>query len=196
MDWEGLNQLQMSIERLKSIVGRSDFCGRTTHADWEVVTKWLGHPMPRSYTDLLDCFGHGVWGQELILLHPLAATWQKLSPDNCVEEREGIDPGFRSEHLSGDIPDWKFIPVGLLPYRKKLLVEKHSGHVVVYDSDYCMFEETETGIGEFLFRSVSKQPAGVPSFWHDFIECNWRNGAQAFSITVEERADGLWAIDP
>lgn len=183
----------MLIEKLLAKNGKFTACGTPKAPDWQNVFQSLGFPMPEKYTDLLSCFGHGVWGTELVLLHPFAARFQKLTLANLIEGSQCIDPDFRSVHMAGDPSKWKCLPVGRLPYRELLLLESKSGNAVLYDGDMCLAVYTNTDLLSFLLKSSNWMTEQLTGDWLQFAQGNWPKGTPLFSNTVRSEPDGLCA---
>jgi hypothetical protein len=194
----GPSELNMiPVERLKQLVGSIDPATLPSPSNWSETESILGLVAPDSFKQLINDFGHGTWGRDLIFLHPKGTEFQSLRRGNLVKHRSVVDPKFQAL-MPGDAPaKWAVIPIALLPYNCTIFQDLKSEEVIVYDGDYS--EHVMTGcIGpaEFILKSLQWREIELPRDWKSFAEANWSDDMPVFTSRCRKEPDGFHAMGP
>ena len=157
------------LQTLSELVGGVSPVWRTRSEDWVKFKPAVRSLFPPGYFEVLNRFGHGRWGENLILLHPLARMNENLSVENLTSaydiicQREDVYP---RKHLM----DWPCIPVSVLNEHSCLLWFPDDQEIVVYDIDFQTFSKSGiSNVAEFLVSMISNQNVaeGIRK-WRDF----------------------------
>ncbi|HET7871531.1 MAG TPA: hypothetical protein VFL42_03405 [Terriglobales bacterium] len=186
------------VEELKRVVREVDAKTLPTPLDWDKTEGGIGFKLPDSLKELLNNFGHGTWGMDLVVLNPKGAGVQGITLANLLRVKPWVDATFQG-FMPGEHPrGWSLIPFGILPYRKHLFMNRSSEEVIIYDGDYCQELKTGAiGLPNFILRSVGwPERAEMPHIWRGFAEANWPAGAPIFTSECREGPDGFYAICP
>jgi hypothetical protein len=185
------------IERLKQLVGSIDPATLPSAKDWEDAEAQLSLNLPESLKELINTFGHGTWGRDLIFLHPKGAKFQNFNLSNFLKYRSFVDADFQAL-MPGEAPvNWSVVPIGLLPYNTTIFQDLNSEEIIVYDGDYLEALRTSCiGPAEFILKSLLWREVALPRDWKSFAEANWSDDMPVFTSTCSREPDGFHAMGP
>jgi hypothetical protein len=186
-----------SIETLKRIVRSIDSATRPSQDDWAATETVLRIELPHSLKELLNEFGHGVWGRDLIFLHPKGASYQRLCASRILQLKEFTDPAVQGSMPSDDPANWDIIPIGCLPYRAQILQSRKSEEIIIYDGDYCKDLKTGTvEVSKFISESLRWRDQELTGIWREFAEANFPVELPVFTAKCRRDHDGFFAEPP
>ena len=119
------------METLKRSVGSIGAETLPASRDWAESEESVGIKLPASLKELINHFGHGTWGRDWVLFHPKAAGLQGLRQPNLLRVKPFVDPDFQSFMPGDTVAGWSVIPIGLLPYRLHIFLERKSEEIIV-----------------------------------------------------------------
>jgi hypothetical protein len=157
-----------TIELLSSLAPHSKQDQTIKETQWEMVPTSILTILPKSYFELINEFGHGLWGRDQVFFHPLAFSGYKLSINNLTEHYKFIVDRLELP-FTNDLSTWEFVPLGILPCFEYIGWLPQENEIAFFDGDLEIMTKSGTSdLAEFLVNLIKNEniPADLVGFRH------------------------------